>query len=524
MIALVAVVAVALLTSAALSGAAAQTGDPQTLDDLFDLFGVSDVPADFVIVIDTSGSMSEGPNPPYLGVLQAYRSLIDAIPNGDAVSVVTFDSDPNLVFQGPLDAKSRVAAKAALPESATGAHTDIGAALDATLRRLERADSSDVETVIFLTDGVHDPPEGSAFPEKSGPAWEELRARAQRVAQTHDLLVLGIGVASGTDIGLLRTVFANPEINSLPPDQLPAFFAEAIRRSRLARLRLLVDRELEHGVRVRSTATAPLAPSIESDIALTSNFTKLPVTVDVSGVKVTDRNGTSVPATVVGPESVRLGPGETARLSILIKPEVSTPRFTVPPKTESAEFTIEIDATYTVQPVTLLQRVTPHPVTGTVTGFGTVETSRTFGWTIRRAVTLLLLVLLILWVLVWLYRRFLQLPRLVGVFELDMAGLDEDQRVLRLRGKRMILDQSNVPLAGTAKVKLFTRRGRRGHVWASVEQPPFFEVVDRRRERQVIDETEIRFGDYRLAGGRLQYRARARTKPRRRRARVGGAP
>ena len=139
---------------------------PASIDELFALFGVDAVPADFVVVVDTSGSMSQGENPPYPAVLGAYQSLVDSIPDGDNLSVLTFDSSPNLAFQGEISSESREQAKAALPAEARGQATDIGSAIDATLRRLERADASDVQLVLFLTDGQHQPAAGSAYPGK----------------------------------------------------------------------------------------------------------------------------------------------------------------------------------------------------------------------------------------------------------------------------------------------------------------------------------------------------------------------
>ncbi|MBS1838295.1 MAG: VWA domain-containing protein, partial [Actinobacteria bacterium] len=167
--------------------------------------------------------MSQGPNPPYPAVLNAFQSLVDSIPEGDNLSVLTFDSSPNLAFQGEITSGTREQAKASLPPEAMGRATDIGSAIDATLRRLERADASDVQMVMFLTDGQHQPAAGSAYPGTNGPEWDALRARAQAVDAGHDTLVLGVGLGDqgAGGIELLRQVFGSPEINSLPPEQLP---------------------------------------------------------------------------------------------------------------------------------------------------------------------------------------------------------------------------------------------------------------------------------------------------------------
>ncbi len=185
---------------------------------------------------------------------------------------------------------------------------------------------------------------------------------------------------------------------------------------------------------------------------------------------------------LAGDDTVWIEPGESVDIPILLKPDVAAPTFTVPPRTESEEFIIELDASYVAQPPMLLGRVTAHPLHGEVGGIGFVEADRTFGWSILRLVITAGAVLLVLLILGWLYRRFLRLPPVEGVFELDMPGLDDKSRVLKLRRKKMLLDASNVPLAGTAKLKLFTKRGHPGHVWASVEQPSFYKVLHPHRD------------------------------------------
>lgn len=494
-----------LLTSATV---AAQSNDvPSSIDDLFTLFGVAAVPADFVVVVDTSGSMAQGDDPPYPAVLQAFDSLVDSIPDGDNLSVLTFDSSPNLAFQGAIDSASRQQAKAALPAQPLGQATDIGLAIDATLRRLERADASDVQLVLFLTDGDHQPESGSAFPSDAGPAWGALRSRAEAVDAGHDTLVLGVGLgAQGAGgVALLRQVFGNPEINTLPSEQLPDFFRESVRRSQLARLAALVDVELARGVEVASSGSARLADPMDIEVELTSRFQKLPVDVTITGVRVADSDGNPVEAEIVGGKTVvRIEPGGAATVTVRMEPAVDDPGFRVPPVTEAEDFDVELDATYQVLPKELLARVTNSPTAGPVGGVHVVEASRTFGWTVRKIVTLLVSLLLAMLLLLWLYRRFIQLPKLVGVLIVDDAP-DPKRAVIELEGKRQRVTGKDVPKAGAAKIELFTRRGKPKRVFAKVETPPFFEVLDRRRERLIPDETEIRVQRYRLGAGKFKY-------------------
>lgn len=479
---------------------------PSSIDELFALFGVDTVPADFVVVVDTSGSMSQGENPPYPAVLGAYQSLVDSIPEGDNLSVLTFDSSPNLAFQGEISSASREQAKAALPAEARGQGTDIGSAIDATLRRLERADASDVQLVLFLTDGQHQPAAGSAYPGNSGPEWDALRARAQAVDASHDTLVLGVGLGDqgAGGIELLRQVFGNPEINSLPSDQLPDFFRESVRRSQVARLAALVNEELANGVDVTSSGSARLADPMEVEVEIKSHLEKLPVDVMLAGVEVKDANGDPVEAEIVGDRALRIGPDGTATVTVRMEPQVEDPGFKVPPVTEEDQFDVTLDASYQVLPKDLLARVTATPTMGTVGGTHVVDASRTFGRTIREVVTFLGILLLLALILLWLYRRFIQLPKLVGVFVVDKA-VDADRAVIPLKGKRQRITAKDVPGAGPAKIEVFTRRGKPKRVYARVESPQFFEVEDRRREKIITEETEIRVNRYRLGGGRMKY-------------------
>jgi hypothetical protein len=119
-------------------------------------------------------------------------------------------------------------------------------------------------------------------------------------------------------------------------------------------------------------------------------------------------------------------------------------------------------------------------------------------------VTFLAILTLIAFILLWLYRRFIQLPKLVGVFVVDKA-VDADRAVIPLKGKKQRITAKDVPGAGGAKVEVFTRRGKPKRVYARVETPPFFEVEDRRREKVITEETEIRVNRYRLGGGRMKY-------------------
>lgn len=479
---------------------------PGSVDEMFKLFGVERIPADFVVVVDRSGSMSEGPDPLYPRVLQAYAALIDAIPAGDNLSVILFASEPALVYQGTMSDGARSEAKARLLGSdapvADGANTDIGSALDSTLRRLERADASGVQTVLFLTDGLHDPATGSAFPSTAGAEWDALRARATTVDSTKDLLVTGVGLGTRGAGGasLLRNVFGNPEVVNLPAEQLPEYFREAVRRSQLARLRRLVDGELTHGITVSTRRSVSLADPMTVEVPVTSELERLPVEVRVNGVTVTDGMGAPVTAKVVDAAPFVLGPGAMRNVRVLIEPEVDGSGFRFPARTQAEEFSVKLDATYQVLPGDLIAGITDTPTSGAVASTVSVDASQTYGWTLRRLLAVLGLVLLAAVVVLWVYRTFIQVPPLVGVLELD----GPTRTIIELSGKHQRVSGAQIPGAGPARLDFFTRRRKRNHVFARIDRPPFYRIEGARRHT-IADETEIRFGRYRLGAADFTY-------------------
>jgi len=497
----------ALVLVSSPAAAASPKGAPGSIDEMFERFGVAGIPADFVVVVDTSGSMSFGADPLYPRVQLAYRSLVAAIPAGDNLYVLTFDSDPATVFQGKIDAASRPKAQEALPSDANGASTDIGSALNAALRRLESANASGVQTVLFLTDGLHQPAAGSNYPGVQGPAWDELRGRAGTVDATRDLLVTGVGLGAQGAGGasLLRNVFGDPEIVSLPPEQLPDYFREAVRRSQLARLRLLVDKELKSGLTVTPEESATLENPTIVDVEVASNLERLPVEVTVNGVSVTDAAGRPVEASVKRRTFV-LGPGERKTVPVRVEPDVKGSGFQFPAKVQEEAFAVRLDSTFQVQPADLLAGLTTAPSGGPVAGTTAVEASQTYGWTLRQVVTALVVLLFAALVLLWIYRTFIQLPPLVGVLELDDPP-DPGDPFVRLSGTEQLLTGADVPFAGDARLRLYTRRRRRRRVFAQVLTPPFYELGSRGREDQVVDDTEIRLGRYRLGAGEFWYQA-----------------
>src|SRR6266545_2984088 len=110
------------------------SGRPAELAEVLQGLRVDTVPADYVLLIDTSRSMDQAGL--YGPVRRSLRTLLDALDSSDHVSLITFDAHPTLRYSGTATAESGPLQR--LPAAATGASTDIGAAIGAGLRELER--------------------------------------------------------------------------------------------------------------------------------------------------------------------------------------------------------------------------------------------------------------------------------------------------------------------------------------------------------------------------------------------------
>jgi Ca-activated chloride channel family protein len=110
-------------------------------------------PLNVTLVVDTSGSMAGA-------AIEQARSacgkLVDAMADGDALSIVTFGSEANVVVPAVrLDAKSRTAAKNALSSIEAEGTTDMAAGLRAGLAEAARFMSPDGNNrIVLVGDGV----------------------------------------------------------------------------------------------------------------------------------------------------------------------------------------------------------------------------------------------------------------------------------------------------------------------------------------------------------------------------------
>jgi len=231
-----------------LSAAANPTQDLPTLKRLFTL---SDQHADYVLVLDSSGSMK----PLWPAVLRGAEVFLEAIPDGEHVSIVFFDSraTKSRVLPRTLKGPNRgdlVRELRALP-APTGAHTDLGYALEESISELSRPGANQLQFVFFLSDFAHDPAADSGYRSRDANAapWQELARRQRlsagdRLLQTFALL-LPLGGELGRDLPLVESVLGSLERISVgSPATLEEWFRQ--RRAEIERdkLRILVRADL----------------------------------------------------------------------------------------------------------------------------------------------------------------------------------------------------------------------------------------------------------------------------------------
>lgn len=70
----------------------------ETIEDLYRLFKVAEIRSDFLIILDTSGSMNEENR--FENARKALTSFMEAVTPGDYISIVAFDNLPRLLISG----------------------------------------------------------------------------------------------------------------------------------------------------------------------------------------------------------------------------------------------------------------------------------------------------------------------------------------------------------------------------------------------------------------------------------------
>lgn len=276
------------------------------VDEVVAAVGLNSEPADYVLLVDTSGSMNQGGR--YATVRRELRKLVAGLESDDRVSLVTFDSKAVPRFRGVIG-KSPDAVVAKLPAKATGQHTDIGAAIAAGLTELERADTHRLTALILITDGEVDTADGSKYADVRSGAWKKLRQRADELGKRHEVAAYAVSLQSVTDAGLLNKVL--PQAAEVSASQVGKRFAEV--GGDLVRLQAAAALEAELAEPIRVAWHGDLGAAVASNaptplqLEFSSPYAHVPV--ELSNFEVQAAPGLAVELTGL-PEQVTLAPGE----------------------------------------------------------------------------------------------------------------------------------------------------------------------------------------------------------------------
>ena len=445
-----------------------------TRDQVFAALGVDRVPADYVVLVDTSGSMAE--NDRYGDVRSVLTPFLRGLSASDRIAVYTFDNRPALRYQG--DAARPAAVVAALPDGPTpGGRTDIGAAIDAGLGVLERDGAAGVATIVMITDGKHEPPPGSGYATLGSGAWKELRDRAGALTGTVNAYALPIGARDGAEL-LGQVVQGTTILDARLVRDLGGYLDRAKQQTRLSKARTALGTDPGRGVTVRwddVPSGVDLTVGTRTVRAtLTSATARLPLTVTGLAARTSYGEITARPAVT----EVKLPPGGSATIDVEL---AWNPSADLLPIGRTREEAVDLTLTGTVaspwaaplrQSIDLATPALPD------TAARTTATARTgWPWVLPALVAGFALALLILWLTIY-RRRNPYMPGAVSVRTPDSGA--ELARFPLQRRRPVELRSSAMP--GSGLIRGHRRAADRGAV--EVTYSP--DGSERRRTRTVL--------------------------------------
>jgi hypothetical protein len=307
----IAVTLAVVLALGVLAPAAAAQPPAPTQQDVFGLLGIDDVPADYVVLIDISGSMSTDGR--YDKVRDTLGSFLAGTTSLDHVAVYTFDDSVSLRYSGPGGQPSAVLAQ--LPSGPGSGGTDIGGAIAGALGELERSDAASVGSVVLLTDGENAPPAGAQYStDFDTTAWPGLTDRVKKLTGSgHSIqgYALPLGTVK-TGAELLGRVIPGALVVAPGVQDIGGFLDRAKHGVRVEKAKHSLAADLGKGVVVEWPPATELDAQdghATATVTLRSQLTKVPVTVTDPTVSMADAPGVTA-ALLSPPSPIGLKPGE----------------------------------------------------------------------------------------------------------------------------------------------------------------------------------------------------------------------
>lgn len=200
----------------------------------------------YLVLLDTSGSMRDF----FSQVLLAVRTLLQALPPDDILTVYRFDDYPVRLCHNVI--RNLQLPDECLPPGVNPdprSRTEIGETLEKALDDIEASQAS-VFIVFFLTDGREEPRRGSRFDRNHDESWATLAERGQRLGQRREIWGYGLGLRQYTDVNLLARIIPQGRVEVITmgsPSELQGRIEGLRDRVRRNWLRSAVRKELESG-------------------------------------------------------------------------------------------------------------------------------------------------------------------------------------------------------------------------------------------------------------------------------------
>ena len=317
--------AVILMLTLAFTFAAAAQTPPADLPVLSRAFGGSPQQADFVVMLDRSGTMDRF----WGGVTEGVAAFAGAVPEGDYLSVLYFDERSDYLLTPRAirnDTRSALQQEIRQLPRPRGQKTDLGRASDRIIDEFNRPNRNRLQFAFAFTDFIHEPPVGSPWMslDPASQAWRQLAAKRETVLDRNGhiyrvyALRLPLGGRVGRDMALFRGVFPEAEeVSVVDGRSLREWFDQ--RRAEIARdrIRLQAEEEIRRGGLVLEMATVRLHDGrrVERQAVLRSLYRV--VAVEVDGVA-TDSGPGLVQLTGIPDGPVRLAPGSEIPVRVAV--------------------------------------------------------------------------------------------------------------------------------------------------------------------------------------------------------------
>ncbi|RME45295.1 MAG: VWA domain-containing protein [Chloroflexi bacterium] len=122
-----------------------------TVGPVWDFWTAEDNSIDVVLLIDSSGSMSQ--SDPYDFRKAAAKVFVDAMENGDRLAIVDFDSDTNVLYPLQMLGSNRSVPKQVIDTIDSNGGTNISSALQEGYNQLSHSPTNAPKAAVLMTDG-----------------------------------------------------------------------------------------------------------------------------------------------------------------------------------------------------------------------------------------------------------------------------------------------------------------------------------------------------------------------------------